>query len=59
MISSPALAPTKADEIKIKLNILQSFLTKKVAAAAGAAADAYEAVKETAEDAWGGAKQEL
>ncbi|KAL7417110.1 disulfide-isomerase precursor [Mrakia frigida] len=52
LLSSPALAPTKTDEIKIKLNILSSFVTKK-------AAGAFEAVKEEVQDAWGGVKQEL
>lgn len=59
LISSPSLAPTKKDEVKIKLNVLSSFLSKKVAQAVGGAQEVYEAVKEEVEDAWGGVKQEL
>ena len=59
LISSPALAPTKTDEIKIKLNILSSFLTKKAAAVAGGMKETFDAVKEEVQDAWGGVKQEL
>lgn len=29
LLSSPSLAPTKLDEIKIKANILRSFVAKK------------------------------
>lgn len=46
LLSSPSLAPTKADEIKIKLNILGAFAATKVREAEDAVESAYERVKE-------------
>ena len=52
MLGSPSLAPTKLDEIKIKVNILSAFAAKKLDqatdAASSAATEATDAVKDTA-----------
>lgn len=45
LLSSPSLAPTKLDEIKIKINILGSFLTSKVGQATDKAQEVFERVK--------------
>jgi len=47
--NQPFLQPSKLDEIKIKANILASFLEEKVISAKEGAEEALEDVKETAE----------
>lgn len=55
IIGSPTVAPTKTDELKIKLNILSSFLAdKKIPTVVE---DAYEAVEEKVEDVKEGVKE--
>ncbi|WVO16400.1 protein disulfide-isomerase domain [Cryptococcus depauperatus] len=50
LLASPSLAPTKLDELKIKINILSSFAAQKVS-------EAYESVEEMIEDTVDGIKQ--
>ena len=60
LLSSPSLAPTKLDELKIKANILSSFAAKRVGeaydAAGEMAGDATQAVKHAAAQASEGAE---
>ncbi|ODO08204.1 protein disulfide-isomerase domain [Cryptococcus amylolentus CBS 6273] len=44
LLASPSLAPTKLDELKIKINILSAFASQK-------ASDAYDSAEELLEDA--------
>ncbi|WVQ82191.1 protein disulfide-isomerase domain [Cryptococcus sp. DSM 104549] len=50
LLASPSLAPTKVDELKIKVNILSAFAAQK-------AGEAYGAAEELLGDAVDGAKQ--
>lgn len=63
LLASPSLAPTKLDELKIKANILSSFVVKKaeeyVEYAEDAAQEVFEGVKEQVGKATERVKQEL
>ncbi|OWZ68870.1 protein disulfide-isomerase domain [Cryptococcus neoformans] len=50
LLASPSLAPTKLDELKVKINILSAFASKK-------ASEAYDSAEEVLEGAWDSAKQ--
>ncbi|WVO22327.1 protein disulfide-isomerase domain [Cryptococcus decagattii] len=50
LLASPSLAPTKLDELKVKINILSAFAAQK-------AGEAYDSAEEILEGAWDSAKQ--
>lgn len=52
LLGSPSLAPTKLDELKVKINILGSFAAKKAGQAVEAAGDLAEDAKEAVKDTY-------